>query len=181
MVTDRRLRISLVVLGALAPVVAGLVLMSGQATSGDNQHVRTFGPAKIVVPSGWWAPPSRPRPEPEEAFELRRTEGDDVVAAAVLLNGTFDVEAAAVQNGGLIVGRSSRQVGPEQVEMVESTNVSHWRYLDLPVPSAGLTVSLRWDPRRGSGRQMQKILDGLSLSGPSTSPSPMFPTNLGGK
>jgi hypothetical protein len=177
----RRLRTGLIVAAALAPVVAGLVLLGGQAASGDPQRVRTFGPAKVVVPPGWEAPPSRPRPDPQEAFELRRTEGGQVVAAAVLLNATFDVEAAALQNGGLIVGRSSRQVGTERVEMVESTNLSHWRYLDVPVPSVGLTVSFRWDPQRGSRQQMQKILDGLSLSGPSTNPSPMFPTDLGGK
>ena len=177
----RRLRTGLVAAVALAPVVAGLALLGGQAASGDTERVRTFGPAKIVVPAGWEASPSRPRPEPQEAFELRRTDGGQVVAAVVLLNATFDVEAAALQNGGLIVERSSRQIGTERVELVESTNLSHWRYLDAPVPAAGLTVSLRWDPQRTSRREMQKILDGLSLSGPSSNPSPMFPTDLGGK
>ena len=96
----RRLRTGLVAALALAPIAGGLVLLGGQAASGNTERVRTFGPAKIDVPAGWEAPPSRPRPEPEEAFELRRSDGGLVVAAAVLLNATFDVEAAALQNGG---------------------------------------------------------------------------------
>ncbi|MEW6471076.1 MAG: hypothetical protein AB1679_02280 [Actinomycetota bacterium] len=132
-----------------------------------SDALRTFGAATIDVPAGWEAPSSRPHPDPEEAFEIQRSEGGRLVAAAVLLNGIADVQQAVEQNGGVVLNRQSSHVGGQPAELVESTNLTRWRYVDVVIRSAGLTVSLRWDPAREDRQVMDKILSGISLSPPS--------------
>ena len=169
----RYARLAAIVLLSAAPIAGGLAVLAASSSRHDAARLRTFGGATVEVPKGWEAPPSRARPDQQEAFEMRRLKGGELVAAAVLLNATFDLEAASAQNGGVVLNRASRQVGGQPAVMVESTNLTQWRYLDVLIPSAGLSVSLRWDPRVEDRREMERVLDGLSLSQPSRYDGPV--------
>jgi len=159
-------RLIAVVAAFVAPLAFGVVLLGHRGASDGSTGVRAFGAATIEVPAGWEAPSSRPQPDPEEAFEIRRTVGGQVVAAAVLLNAVADVDQAVGQNGGVVLDRRTARIGGQPAELVESTNVTHWHYLDAVIRSAGLTVSLRWDPAEEHRPAMDKVLSGISLSSP---------------